>query len=67
MKVNDFLKLDKGNTLYRLIDGSRPGYLSNPVVICEYADRNIMRNNYGTLTITCIEAGGKNKILLYVV
>lgn len=67
MVVNDFLKLDKGNTLYKLIDASVPGYMTNHTTICEYSDRNVIRSNYGTKLIVGFTAGGKNKIHLYVV
>lgn len=66
MTVNDFLKLDKGNTLYKLIDASVPGYMVNPTAICEYSDRNIVRTGYGTKQVAGFEASGKNKIHLYV-
>lgn len=65
MKVNELLNLCQERTLYKLVDASRPGY-PKPHIITEYTDRNVIIPSFGTMNIVGLEAGGKNKILLYV-
>lgn len=65
MVVRALLSKDKGNTMYRVIDASKQGYMTSPVTLIE-ADRNVVGDRYGDNDLVGFTPIGKNKMALYV-
>lgn len=65
VNVKEFIKGDKGAAMYRVIDATKQGYMTSPVVLIE-ADRNVVIERYGHAYLEGFAAIGKNKIALYV-
>lgn len=65
MKVAEFIKLDKANTIYRVVNANIVGYLTNPTVIIE-ADRNVIREMFGDHELIGFCPVKKNTLEIYV-
>lgn len=65
MVVRALLSKDRGNTMYRVIDANKQGYMTSPVTLIE-ADKNVVRDRYGDSDLVGFAPIGKNKIALYV-
>ena len=66
MTVNEFITMESsGEPMYRVVDASLKGYKSCPKVLYE-ADRNMVRELYGSYNLVGFEVATKKTIVLYV-
>ena len=65
MKVSEFIKFDKSNTFYRVVDATKVGYLTSPTVLTE-ADRNIVIKDFGEHELVGFSPVKKNALEIYV-
>ena len=65
MKVQDFIKLEKTGTLYRVVDASKRGYMSDPEILIT-ADRNVVKDRFGDCDLIGFAPATKKEILLYI-
>lgn len=65
MTVNEFLKLDLGETLYQVIETNKPGWaFSTDYLMQEYG--YVLKKSLGDCTVVGFEPNGKNKLRLYI-
>lgn len=65
MKVAEFIKLNKANTIYRVVDADKVGYMTRPTVLIE-ADRNVVAERYGEHNLVGFSPVKKNMIEIYI-
>lgn len=65
MKVAEFIKLDKANTIYRVVNANKVGYLTCPEVLFE-ADRNVVKERVGVFELVGFSPLKKNMIEIYI-
>ena len=65
MNVLEFTKFIVGDTMYKVVDARRPGFLRKGDVLIE-ADINVVRKRYGLWEVVTAEAVRNSVIALYV-
>jgi hypothetical protein len=65
MKVKELVQIEKAGAMYRVIDATINGYMTNPKVIIE-ADRNIVMSRFSEYELVGFENVSKKIIALYV-
>lgn len=65
MILKDFIKLDNGGVVYRLVDANRIGYMLHPYILIE-ADRNVVIKEYGEYEVVGFEIASKKTLILYI-
>ena len=69
MTVTEFTQMDNGGVMYRLVDASKRGYMTDPqsAEIYSGGDKNsAVRTRYGHMTVISFDITGKNKVTLHV-
>ena len=67
MTVYDFTKYDVGSTMFKLVDATKPGYMTRPDENeLMTGDKNAVRVRYGRMEVLHFEVTGKKKMTLYV-
>ena len=64
MTVRELVMYDM-DTMFKLVDASKVGYMSRPNVLIE-CDKNVARVEYGNMNVMHFEVTGKRKMTLYV-
>lgn len=65
MTVKELLKFSKGDTMYQVVDATKPGYMVHKYYLIE-ADRNVINRLYSDCTVIGFEPNGNNKLRLYI-
>ena len=68
MTVTEFTRMDNGGVMYKLVDATRRGYLTDPdsAMLLNGVDKNVARVRYGNYTLVSFHVTGKNKMTLYI-
>ena len=68
MTVTEFTRMDNGGVMYKLVDATRQGHLTDPngAVLLGGVDKNVARVRYGNYTVTSFDVTAKNRITLHI-
>lgn len=65
MKIRDFIKLDKGGVMYRVVDATRSGYMFNQFVLVE-GDRNVVLDRFAEHELVGFDINKGKTLTLFV-
>lgn len=66
MTVKEFVKLDMGGLIFKVVDATRNGYMVKPYALAE-ADKNVLKRDYGNYEIVGFDIEGRRRVgVLYV-
>lgn len=65
MTVTEFVKLDMGGYMYKVVDARQNGYLTKPDILIE-AGKSVVRKNFPDSEVVGFDIATKRSLYLYI-